>query len=337
MGLCYLCGFLVSATQHRALWGSLGLSPIARDPHGRPTPAFALLEGLGLGYGDWQLELVSWLGTALALQMLLGRFRSFVIPAALWCLYLSIVNLQAPFTFSYGWEWLTCEVGFLLIFMCPCCARGLASWTPPPRLVLWLVRWCAFRLLLGAGLSKVGRNSSACWRQLTCTTTHYYTQPIPNPLSWYMHHLPEDFHKVEVAMTFFEQLVLPFFMLVPARACRLFAASLEIGFQLMIVGTGNYAWINFIGALPCIALLDDAALSWACPRRSRATVSAAASAALLQELAPGKRLLVRCYRGLRQVTYVALVLFMAFKSKDPLKELFGPAPWINNYDGWWDF
>ena len=30
------------------------------------------------------------------------------------------------------------------------------SWTPPSRLVLWLIRWCAFRLLLGAGMSKVG-------------------------------------------------------------------------------------------------------------------------------------------------------------------------------------
>lgn len=29
----------------------------------------------------------------------------------------------------------------------------------------------------------------------------------------------------------------------------------------MIVGTGNYAWINWIGALPCIALLDDCVLA----------------------------------------------------------------------------
>jgi hypothetical protein len=28
-------------------------------------------------------------------------------------------------------------------------------------------------------------------------------------------------------------------------------------FQFMIVGTGNYAWINFVGMLPCLALFDD--------------------------------------------------------------------------------
>ena len=31
----------------------------------------------------------------------------------------------------------------------------------------------------------------------------------------------------------------------------------ELFFQLMIVGTGNYAWINVLGVLPCCALVDD--------------------------------------------------------------------------------
>lgn len=339
MGLCYLCGFLVSAVQHRALWGSLGLAPISRRPNGRPTPAFALLEHLGWGYGDWQLELVSWVGVALAFQLLVGRMRTVLVPAACWVLYLSIVNLQAPFTFSYGWEWLTCEVGFLMIFLCPLASRRLANWTPPPRLVLWLIRWCAFRLLLGAGMSKVGRNSSECWRQLTCTSTHYFTQPVPNPLSWHMHHMPEGFHKLEVALTFVEQLVLPFLMLVPLRACRVAAGLLEICFQMGIVGTGNYAWINFIGALPCLALLDDGVLRWAFARRSAEEAEEAEREAAEGPSRPQRCLGLgraprRAYGAARLLVHIALVAFMVYKSKDPIKELFGPAPWINNYDQW---
>uniref|UniRef100_A0A7S4SR64 Lipase maturation factor n=1 Tax=Alexandrium monilatum TaxID=311494 RepID=A0A7S4SR64_9DINO len=343
MGLCYLCGFLVSALQHRALWGSLGLTPLSRRPRGaggRPTPAFEFLEHLGWGFGDWQLELVSWLGAALALQLLVGRLRTALVPAACWVLYLSIVNLQAPFTYSYGWEWLTCEVGFLAIFLCPLYSRGLRSWTPPPRLVLWLIRWCAFRLLLGAGMSKVGRNSSACWRQLSCTETHYFTQPVPNPLAWYMHHMPESFHRVEVALTFVEQLVLPFLMLVPIRACRVLAGLLEIGFQMGIVGTGNYAWINFIGALPCVALLDDGVL---CRLYTKRTVQEAREAA--REAALGgaglqrrcgrlARLARRGYGAARLLVHAALVALMVRMSAEPIKELFGPAPWINSYDEW---
>ena len=97
------------------------------------------------------------------------------------------VNVGAAFTFSYGWEWLTCENGFLMIFLCSPPFINLLKNKKNESykvsvIVLCLIRFLAFRLVLGAGMSKVGRNSSACWRDLTCTTTHYETQPIPNPL-----------------------------------------------------------------------------------------------------------------------------------------------------------
>ncbi len=44
---------------------------------------------------------------------------------------------------------------------------------------------------------------------------------------------------------------------VPIRSVRIFTAILELFFQLCVVGTGNYAWINFVGFVPFIALLDD--------------------------------------------------------------------------------
>eukprot|EP00927_Polykrikos_kofoidii_P013387 TRINITY_DN15833_c0_g2_i1.p1 TRINITY_DN15833_c0_g2~~TRINITY_DN15833_c0_g2_i1.p1 ORF type:complete len:803 (+),score=105.51 TRINITY_DN15833_c0_g2_i1:32-2440(+) len=334
MALCYFCGFVVSAVQHRALWGKLGLQPLARRKGGRPTPVFDVFAHYGLPYDDWLLELTSWIGVLLSFQMMLGRVRTMLIPALLWVLYLSIVNLQAPFTFSYGWEWLTCEVGFLVIFLCPVFSRRLASWTPPPKFVMWLIRWCAFRLLLGAGLSKVGRNSSRCWRELTCTTTHYYTQPIPNGLSWFFHHFDLDVHKVEVGLTFVEQLVLPFLMLVPLRPVRLFAGIMEMGFQFAIVATGNYAWINFIGALPCISLLDDAFFSWFLPRAWTRNVHHAADVADPTTKPPMRRFFMRSYGLTRALIHLVLLAVMVRKSVDPIKEMFGPAPWINSYDDW---
>lgn len=69
--------------------------------------------------------------------------------------------------------------------------------------------------MIGAGMSKLGERSSGCWKDLTCTETHYFTQPMPNMLSWLFHRLPSSAHKAEVALTFFEQLVLPFAVLVP--------------------------------------------------------------------------------------------------------------------------
>ena len=57
-----------------------------------------------------------------------------------------------------------------------------------------------FRLLIGAGMSKLGERSSSCWRQLTCTETHYYTQPMPNPFAWLFHRLPDSFHRAEAGV-----------------------------------------------------------------------------------------------------------------------------------------
>jgi hypothetical protein len=49
---------------------------------------------------------------------------------------------------------------------------------------------------------------------------HHETQPLPNPLSWFFHHLPRPLHRIEVVGNFVAQLVLPFGPL-PAAAVRL--------------------------------------------------------------------------------------------------------------------
>lgn len=215
--------------------------------------------------------------------------------------------------------------------------------------MLFLFRWCSFRLLIGAGMSKLGQASSSCWRELTCTTTHYYTQPMPNPLAYYAHHLPAYIHHAEVALTFFEQLVLPFLLLIPVRPVRVFAAWAAVFFQVGIVSTGNYAWINFIGALPTLSCLDDAALSALFPR---AAANAAKEAALEEAgLAPRteaegsalgrqprrplhvlRRACAWGGRRMRAVVHTVLVCFIMCKSAAPLKELFTPAPWLHYYD-----
>ena len=185
MALCYLAGFLTAAMQGRALFGSLGLQPVVFSDRTRPAPFFDFLEhaewGPGIELGDWTLEAIAWSGVALSLLMLTSAVNTALLPAALWALYLSLVNLGG-WTSNYGWEWLTLELGFLSIFLGPLFTIWRSPFphrVPPPRLVLFLFRWSAFRLLIGAGMSKLGRNSSSCWRELTCTTTHYFTQPMP--------------------------------------------------------------------------------------------------------------------------------------------------------------
>ena len=335
MGLIYLAAFLTSATQSRAMFGEHGLSPAISDPSGRPQPAFGLLERIGLPRGDLALEVVSWAGVLLASLLTVGD-RCFVtwapLPLALWLLYLSLVNTGARAIIGYGWEWETLEIGFLMIFLCPewPARTPFPRALPPPHAVLWLLRWSTFRLLIGAGMSKLGQRSSACWHELSCTETHYFTQPMPNFLSWFMHRLPARVHRIEVALTFFEQLVLPFLVLIPLRPLRILSCCLALFFQVCVVGTGNYAWINWIGALPVIALLDDHALMRFFPAKlADETMIADAEAATWSTVVRPNRML---YRSYRKMLHAGLFFFILCKSAAPLKELFGPAPWLAFYD-----
>ena len=149
-------------------------------------------------------------------------------------------------------------------------------------------------------------------------------------------------------LTFFEQLILPFLLLIPMRTVRLFAAVSAVLFQLGIVATGNYAWINFIGALPTLACLDDEFLSVFFSSSSCAAAAAAARLeAGLAETRNGResggrtlQIIWKCIssaanaagQSSRGLIHATLFFFILSKSAAPLKELYGPAPWLKFYD-----
>ena len=127
----------------------------------------------------------------LAAALMAGYANVFML-LALWLVQLSFVNSGQLF-YGYGWETQLLELTFLTCFLVPVFDPRLKRATaPPPRIVIWALRWMLFRLMLGAGLIKI-RNDS-CWRDLTCLIYHYETQPIPNPLSFFYHHVPPTFH-----------------------------------------------------------------------------------------------------------------------------------------------
>src|SRR5918911_28084 len=205
----YLVAFLVAANQFKPLLGERGLLPVpdflAQVPF-RASPSLFYLH-----YSDRLFTLLAWAGALISAAILLGALELAPawasIPAwlALWVLYLSIVNVGQIF-YSFGWETLLLEAGFLAVFL------G-AGPTAPPLLVIWLYRWLLFRVEFGAGLIKM--RGDRCWRDLTCLYYHHETQPMPNPLSWYFHHLPRSPHRVEVAGNHFAQLVAPIFLFAP--------------------------------------------------------------------------------------------------------------------------
>jgi hypothetical protein len=258
LGAIYFIAFVVALNQFRPLLGEKGLLPVpAFLNQVRFLHAPSLFH---LGYSDARLAGVAWSGIVLSLAVVIGLpdiapvWVSILIWLALWVLYQSIVNVGQIF-YSFGWETLLLEAGFLAIFL------GAGPTAPAWPLVL-LFRWLVFRVEFGAGMIKL--RGDRCWRDFTCLYYHHETQPMPNPLSWFFHHLPKPLHRVEVLGNFFAQLVVPFFLFAPQPVASV-AGAIIVLTQAWLVLSGNFSWLNFLTMTLAFSAIDDRTLSLVLP------------------------------------------------------------------------
>ncbi|ACU97761.1 Protein of unknown function (DUF1222) [Saccharomonospora viridis DSM 43017] len=245
----YLVAFICALNQFRALLGERGLTPIPEFLRGTPFRRAPSL--FQLHYSDRFFAAVSWTGIAVSVSLLVGVADLLPVWACLllwalpWVLYLSIVNV-GQIWYSFGWESLLLETGFIAIFLGP-------AHTGVPVLVLWLLLWLLFRLEFGAGLIKM--RGDRAWRDLTALHYHHETQPMPGPLSWYFHHLPPWAHKAEVVANHITQLIVPFALFAPQPVASV-AAGVVIVTQGWLVLSGNFSWLNFLAITLAVSAID---------------------------------------------------------------------------------
>ena len=258
IGALYFVGFLVAWRQFTPLLGERGLLPVPEFIAYVPFRASPSL--FYAAYSDRLLRVCAGAGLVLSAVVVLGIPDPWPLPVemavwlALWVLYLSIVNVGQTF-YSFGWETLLLEAGFLAVFLGP-------AWTVTPLPLVYLLRWLVFRLEFGAGLIKM--RGDRCWRDLTCLYYHHETQPMPNPLSWYFHRLPAALHRIEVLGNHFAQLVVPWFLFAPQPVATI-AGLIIVATQSWLVLSGNVAWLNVITIVIAFAAFDDAALARVLP------------------------------------------------------------------------
>jgi hypothetical protein len=322
LGLVYAVAFLVVVNQWQPLLGSHGLLPAASFldriavSHGRDAATFFQLPTLfWFDASDTMFRVCGLVGLGLSLTVLAG-FANVPVLAALWLLYMSFVHAGQIF-YGYGWETMLLETGFLAIFLAPLGRLDpFPRRTPPPTVVVVLLRWLTFRLMLGAGLIKLRGDS--CWRDLTCLVFHYETQPNPNPISWYFHQLPVWFHQIEVLFNHLVELVAPFFVFGPRRA-RHVAGGLIVLFQALLIVSGNLSFLNWLTITVALACFDDGLLSRFVPARSRTWIAERTEKA--QET------------KVRGIVVYALAVVVALLSLNPILNLVSPTQRMNtSYD-----
>jgi hypothetical protein len=182
----------------------------------------------------------------------------------LFVLYLSLTIAGQAF-FSFQWDVLLLETGFLSIFFAPwrLWPNGLLLWSrssppaapPVSRVGLFLLKLLLFKLVLMSGVVKLTSGDDSWWN-LTALDYHYWSQPLPTMFGWWADKGPEWSKHFSVAFCLVVEIVAPFFIWAPRRL-RLLAAGLLIFLQVAIAITGNYCFFNLLTIALCLLLIDD--------------------------------------------------------------------------------
>uniref|UniRef100_A0A6M2CP15 Lipase maturation factor n=1 Tax=Rhipicephalus microplus TaxID=6941 RepID=A0A6M2CP15_RHIMP len=328
LGFVYAVAFLVALNQNKYLVGKHGLLPayqymerikvIYKGLHSetllRVPTIMWLYEYVDI---DTLLDCIASVGTVLAIGITVTGAANAVSLVLLWVLYHSLVNI-GQLWYSFGWESQLLETGFLAIFFCPIWTwKQLPRDTPPSLVVVWGYRWLLFRIMLGAGLIKV--RGDRCWWELTCMVYHYETQPVPNPLSYYLHQTPPLVHKLEVLGNHIIELIVPWFVFL-TRPFRIACGIIQISFQVILIMSGNLSFLNWLTILPSIPCFDDAMLKWMFSKKTSNQV-----ALLAKEAGEGK---VKHSKG-RKATNMALALCLCFLSIPVVINLVSPNQQMN--------
>ncbi len=271
-GVVCLCAFLSYWTQAQGLVGSDGILPFAEylnksgdylENNKPDVSKFSQLPTLfWLDTNDSFLHLIFAIGTGASLLLIAGICPA-LSAAVIWITYLSLMIVGQLFL-SFQWDILLIETSFLLIFFAPWKFYDSLEKRPKistlSRLLIWFL---LFRLMFESGMVKIQSfnaiDGSNTWLDLTALNYHYWSQPLPSWISWYINQMPDWIHQSSIIIMLVIELILPFFFFAPRRL-RNFAVLSQVILQVVIIFTGNYGYFNILTILLCLTLIDDQSL-----------------------------------------------------------------------------
>ena len=209
---------------------------------------------------------VTWIGLIAAVIAFFNLWPRLSFFVCFVC-FLSFVGASGVFS-SYQSDGMLLEGGFLALFFAP---RGLMpGWgahDPPSRMSWFLLQWEWFRIYFESGMVKLASGDPE-WRNFTAMDEYYQNGPLPTWIGWYVQHLPHWFQAATVGGTLALELVLVFLMFFPRRV-RLICFFIVTPWEIGIILTANYAFLNYMVLALGFLLLDDKFLLRLVPARLR--------------------------------------------------------------------
>jgi hypothetical protein len=269
MGLIYFSAFFSLIFQIRGLIGREGILP-ASDylqavehsfGHARFWFAPTLL---WFSSGPQMLMVLCWAGVVASLLLALNVWPRGTLGICLVC-FLSFVSAAGDFS-GYQSDGMLLEAGFIALFFAPPGFRpGLGAKWPPSRASLFLLQWEWFRIYFESGMVKIASGEPQ-WRQMTAMDEYYQNGPLPTWVGWYVQHLPHWFHASTAYCTLALELGLVWMLFLP-RPWRIVCFFIATAWQIGIILTANYTFLNYLVLALGFLLLDDRVLLHCLPQR----------------------------------------------------------------------
>ncbi len=259
LGLIYFSAFYALVFQIRGLIGPDGILPtneylqaVARQfGAGRFWFAPTLL---WFSSTDHMLLAICWIGMIASLLVVANVWPRATLFVCFVC-FLSFVAAAQDFS-GYQSDGMLLEAGFISLFFAPAGLwPGLGRNSPPSRASLFLLQWEWFRIYFESGVVKLASGDPE-WRHFTAMDEYYQNGPLPTWIGWYVQHLPHWFHAFSTGATLVLELGLVFMLFLPRR-WRIACFFVVTAWQIPVILTANYTFLNYLVLVLGFLLLDD--------------------------------------------------------------------------------
>jgi len=269
MGLIYFSAFFALLFQVKGLIGTHGLLPAAQYLEGGRNLGvmrfWVAPTLLWISSGNHMLMGLMWAGLIASVLLVVNVWPRAMLVVCFLC-YLSFVGAAQEFA-NYQSDGMLLEAGFLSLFLAPPgLLPGWGTWRPPMRAAIVLLLWEWFRIYFESGVVKL-MSGDPTWRNLTAMYEYYQNGPLPTWVGWYAEQLlPLGFQKFAAGATLVMELVLVWMAFLP-RPWRIACGVIVTVWQVGVIATANYAFLNYLVLVLGILLLDDRALRRFVPAR----------------------------------------------------------------------
>ena len=271
LGLIYFSAFLSLVFQVRGLIGTSGILP-ASEYLRAVTNSIGFARFwyaptlLWFSTGNHTLMALCWAGLFASALVTLNIFPRGMLLVCFAC-FLSFVSAASEFS-GYQSDGMLLEAGFISLFLAPSGFRpGLGANSPPMRAAIYLLLWEWFRIYFESGVAKIASGDPQ-WRNFTAMDEYYQNGPLPTWVGWYAQHLPHWFHAATAFGTLALELVLVFMLFLP-RPVRILCFFIVTPWQLGVIFTANYTFLNYLVLALGIFLIDDRFLARFLPQSWR--------------------------------------------------------------------